>query len=101
MFKIDELCHSQTSSLSGTGNIMSVACHLRTHVTLVPKMTVNVTFMQFLCFHLITSRDRPCKVHISLKLRSFYTHFKKENPQNGTCHLDKYNGSETEGIGGP
>ena len=48
-------------------------------------MTANVTFMPFLCCHLITSRDRPYKVYISLKLRAFYIHFKKENHCNSKC----------------
>ncbi len=33
-------------------------------------MTANMTFMPFLCCHLITTQDRPHKVYISLKLRA-------------------------------
>ncbi len=47
-------------------------------------MTGNVTFMRFLCCDLITSQVRSYKVYISLKLRAFYTHFKKENSKIGT-----------------
>ncbi len=39
--------------------------------------------MSFLCCDLKTSQDKPYKVYISLKLRVFYVHFKKENNKNG------------------
>ncbi len=65
---------------------------LRIHDTLVPKMTANVTFMPFLCFNLITSVDGSYKVYISLKLRAFCIHFKKENHKNGT-------GTKLQGMG--
>ncbi len=41
---------------------------LRTHDTFGPKMTANETFMQFLCYHLLTNQDRPHKVYIFWKL---------------------------------
>ena len=40
---------------------------LRIHDTLVPKTTANMTYMPFLCCHLITTQGRPYKVYISLR----------------------------------
>ncbi len=48
-------------------------------------MAANTAFMQLLCCHLMTTQDRPHKVYISLKLRAFYTYYKKEKHRNKTC----------------
>ncbi len=65
-------------------SIGRISLSLRIHDTLVPKTTANLTFVPFLCCHLINTQDRPHKVYISFKLRAFYTYFKKEKHSNGT-----------------
>ena len=55
------------------------------HDTLVPKTTANMTFVPFLCCHLLTTQGRPHKAYISLKLRAFYTYLKREKHENKTC----------------
>ncbi len=69
-----------TSQLSG----QLLCIYLRIHDTLVSKTTANLTFVPFLCCHLINTQDRPHKVYIFLKLRAFYTYFKKEKHRNKT-----------------
>ncbi len=63
-------------------NGKSACVSLRIHDTLVPKTNANMTFMQFLCCHWITTQDGPHIVYISWKLRAFYIHFKKEKHRN-------------------
>ena len=58
-----------------------------------------MTFMPFLYCDLITTQDRPNKVYISLKLRAFYTYFKKEKHRNKTCK--NVMGLGMGGVGNP
>ncbi len=49
------------------------------------KKNWNMNFVPFLWCHLISNQDIPKKLYISLKLRAFCIHFKKDNQKNHTC----------------
>ena len=57
---------SITSTAEAGGN-NNVICN----DTFVSNTTANGTFIQFLCYHLLTNQDRAHKVYISWKLGEF------------------------------
>ncbi len=57
-------CHGFVNA--GNEQSWNILILLRIHdtCTFVPKTTANETFMQFLCYHVVTSEGRPNKVYI-------------------------------------